>query len=83
MLTAGDDGGMRAQRLAHDTIEVRKRVEVLHGWVVVIHRQELVAQAGLNFRVLGDGVKRPGRCRTVHEIRSAGERMWDEDQSTK
>jgi hypothetical protein len=37
----------------------------------------------LNFRVLGDGVKRPGRCRTVHEIRSAGERMWDEDQSTK
>lgn len=62
------DGGVQAEDLAHDAVEVRKRIEIVHGGIVAeVPRKKLFAQKRLNVRGLGKSEESPRCCGTVYE----------------
>ena len=57
------DGGVQAESFAHDEVEVRERVEVIHRGRVGWDRQELLAELLLYFWRLAERVEAPRRRR--------------------
>jgi hypothetical protein len=55
------DRRMQAQSLAHDHIEVRKGVELVHCWVICVDSKEFVPKFGLHPQILRQREESP-RC---------------------
>ena len=49
------DGSVDAERLAHNSVEVRQRVELVHRRVISADGEELVAQLRLRADILREG----------------------------
>ena len=54
-------GRVQAERLAHDAVEERERVQFFHRGHVGVDGEELLAELCLDLRLLAEGVEAPGR----------------------